>query len=276
MAPTGIYSIVLRTALHKRMKTYCPMMLIQTPVPILSLGFLIALGCSLLLGIAKSGIKGVAVLIVTGLALVYGARESTGILMPLLICGDIFAVIYYKRHVEWVYLVKLLPWMVIGVLIGVVLGKDLPEDLFRVGMALIILFSVAMMYYWGKKKNKKVPTHWSFAASTGLLAGFSTMVGNLAGAFSNIYFLAIKLPKNEFIGTAAWLFFIINLFKVPFHIWVWETINLESLKISLTLIPAVISGLLLGVFLVKKINNDKYRKLILIFTGLGGLVILFQ
>ena len=252
------------------------MMLIQTPVPFLSLGFLIALVCSLLLGIAKSGIKGVAVLIVTGLALVYGGRESTGILMPLLVCGDIFAVIYYKRHVEWIYLVKLLPWMVIGVLIGVVLGKDLPEDLFRMGMALIILFSVAMMYYWEKKKNKKVPTHWSFAASTGLLAGFSTMVGNLAGAFSNIYFLAIKLPKNEFIGTAAWLFFIINLFKVPFHIWVWETINLESLKISLTLIPAVISGLLLGVFLVKKINNDKYRKLILIFTGLGGLAILFQ
>ena len=252
------------------------MMLIQTPVPFLSLGFLIALVCSLLLGIAKSGIKGVAVLIVTGLALVYGGRESTGILMPLLVCGDIFAVIYYKRHVEWIYLVKLLPWMVIGVLIGVVLGKDLPEDLFRMGMALIILFSVAMMYYWEKKKNKKVPTHWSFAASTGLLAGFSTMVGNLAGAFSNIYFLAIKLPKNEFIGTAAWLFFIINLFKVPFHIWVWETINLESLKISLTLIPAVISGLLLGVFLVKKINNNKYRKLILIFTGLGGLAILFQ
>ena len=251
-------------------------MLIQTPVPFLSLGFLIALVCSLLLGIAKSGIKGVAVLIVTGLALVYGGRESTGILMPLLVCGDIFAVIYYKRHVEWIYLVKLLPWMVIGVLIGVVLGKDLPEDLFRMGMALIILFSVAMMYYWEKKKNKKVPTHWSFAASTGLLAGFSTMVGNLAGAFSNIYFLAIKLPKNEFIGTAAWLFFIINLFKVPFHIWVWETINLESLKISLTLIPAVISGLLLGVFLVKKINNNKYRKLILIFTGLGGLAILFQ
>jgi hypothetical protein len=143
-------------------------------------------------------------------------------------------------------------------------------------MALIILFSVGMMYYWGKKKNKKVPTHWSFAASTGLLAGFSTMVGNLAGAFSNIYFLAIKLPKNEFIGTAAWLFFIINLFKVPFHIWIWETINLESLKISLTLIPAVISGLLLGVFLVKKINNDKYRELILILTGLGGLAIFFQ
>ena len=171
----------------------------------------------MLLGIAKSGIKGLAVLIVTGLALVYGARESTGILMPLLICGDILAVIYYKRHVKWIYLVKLLPWMVAGVLVGVFLGKDLPEDLFKSGMAVIILLSVVMMYYWERKKNQQVPTHWSFAALMGMLAGFTTMVGNLAGAFSNIYFLAIKLPKNQFIGTAAWLFFFINLFKICFY-----------------------------------------------------------
>ena len=204
------------------------------------------------MGISKSGIKGLAVLIVMGLALVYGAKESTGILMPLLICGDILAVIYYKRHVKWAYLIKLLPWMVAGVLVGVVLGKDLQEDLFKSGMAVIILISVAMMYYWERKKDRKVPTHWSFAALMGMMAGFTTMVGNLAGAFSNIYFLAIKLPKNEFIGTAAWLFFIINLFKVPFHIWSWGTINLVSFQISLSLIPAVIMGFMLGVSIVKK------------------------
>jgi uncharacterized membrane protein YfcA len=242
----------------------------------MSLAFTIALGAALLLGIAKSGIKGLAVLIVTGLALVYGAKESTGILMPLLICGDILAVIYYKRHVKWIYLIKLLPWMVLGVLVGVVLGKDLPEDLFKSGMAVIILISVVIMYYWERKKDRKVPTHWSFAALLGMMAGFTTMVGNLAGAFSNIYFLAIKLPKNEFIGTAAWLFFIINLFKVPFHIWSWGTINRASFQISLSLIPAVIAGFCLGIFLVKKINNDKYRQLILLLTGLGGLAILLQ
>ena len=237
---------------------------------------MIAFSAALLLGIAKSGIKGLAILIVTGLALVYGAKESTGILMPLLICGDILAVIYYKRHVKWVYLIKLLPWMVAGVLVGVVLGKDLPEDLFKSGMAVIILISVAMMYYWERKKERKVPNHLSFAALMGMMAGFTTMVGNLAGVFSNIYFLAIKLPKNEFIGTAAWLFFIINLFKVPFHIWSWGTINLASFQISLSLIPAVILGFMFGVSIVKKIKNDRYRQLILLLTGLGGLTIFFQ
>ena len=237
---------------------------------------MIAFSAALLLGIAKSGIKGLAILIVTGLALVYGAKESTGILMPLLICGDILAVIYYKRHVKWVYLIKLLPWMVAGVLVGVVFGKDLPEDLFKSGMAVIILISVAMMYYWERKKDRKVPNHMSFAALMGMMAGFTTMVGNLAGVFSNIYFLAIKLPKNEFIGTAAWLFFIINLFKVPFHIWSWGTINLASFQISLSLIPAVILGFVFGVSIVKKIKNDRYRQLILLLTGLGGLTIFFQ
>jgi uncharacterized membrane protein YfcA len=111
------------------------------------------MGCAMLLGVAKSGIKGLAVLIVTGLALVYGAKESTGILMPMLIYGDIMAVIYYKRHVKWIYLIKLLPWMILGVLTGVVLGKDLPEDLFKSGMAFIILISVIMMYYWERQKG---------------------------------------------------------------------------------------------------------------------------
>ena len=143
-------------------------------------------------------------------------------------------------------------------------------------MAGIILFSVGLMYYWENKKNKKVPTHWSFASSMGIMAGFTTMVGNLAGAFSNIYFLAMRLPKNEFIGTAAWLFFLINSFKVPFHIWSWGTINSQSILKSLELVPFILIGLFSGVFLVKKINDASYRKLILFFTALGGVAILFN
>ena len=240
------------------------------------LNFSLAAFCAFLLGVSKSGIKGIASLIVTGLALVYGAKNSTGILMPLLLVGDVFAITYYKRHVQKEYIIKMLPWMVIGVLIGVVGGQYITESLFKYGMAIIILFSVGLMYYWENKKDKTIPSHWTFASSMGLLAGFTTMIGNLAGAFSNIYFLAMRLPKNNFIGTAAWLFFIINAFKVPFHIWTWETINSTSLQISLQLVPFVLIGLVAGVFLVKKIENDSYRKLILLFTAIGGVAILFN
>ncbi|MGB2305786.1 MAG: sulfite exporter TauE/SafE family protein [Flavobacteriaceae bacterium] len=229
-----------------------------------------------LLGVSKSGIKGIAVLIVTFLVIVYGARASTGILMPLLLLGDVFAITYYSRFTRWRYILKMSPWMFLGVLIGVFYGYNINEANFRLGMAFIILSSIGMMYYWDQKKSMKVPTHWSFAGLLGLTAGFTTMVGNLAGAFTNIYFLAQKLPKNEFIGTAAWLFFIINVFKLPFHIFIWETIQLESLKISMVLAPFVITGLYVGVKLVRIIKEDAYRKLILLFTAIGALIILFQ
>lgn len=230
----------------------------------------------MVLGISKAGIKGISIIVVTLLALIFGGKVSTGILLPMLTMGDIFAVWYYRRHAQWPYLQKLLPWMMIGVLLGVWIGKDLPEDLFRQGMAIIILGSVIMMYWWEQKKDKQVPEHWWFAGTMGSAAGFTTMIGNLAGAFSNIYFLAMRMPKNEFIGTAAWLFFIINLFKLPFHIWVWETVSWQSLSLNIRLFPAVFLGLLLGVFLVKKIKDATYRHMILLLTALGALLILLR
>lgn len=236
----------------------------------------LALLAAVIVGISKAGVKGIAIVIVTLLAIVFGGKASTGILLPMLIIGDIFAVIYYHRHTQWKYLWRLLPWMVAGVLLGVWVGKDLPETTFRHGMAAIILLTVVMMFWWDRQKNVQVPDNKWFAAVMGLAAGFTTMVGNLAGAFSNLYFLAMRLPKDEFIGTAAWLFFIINLFKLPFHIFVWQTVTWDTLAINLRLIPGVLAGLWLGVFLVKKIKDHHYRQMILVLTAIGALVILLR
>lgn len=229
-----------------------------------------------ILGISKSGIKGITIIIVTLMALVLGAKPSTGIMLPMLIVGDILAIFYYKKHVQWKYLVQLLPWMMIGVVLGTFAGKDLPEAIFKQGMAVIILFSVGMMYWWDKKSDKSVPTQWWFGGSMGLAAGFTTMIGNLAGAFSNIFFLAMRLPKNHFIGTAAWLFFFINIFKLPFHIFVWETITPETIALNIRLVPPIIIGFFSGTMLVKKIKEQHYRQMILILTALGALLILLR
>lgn len=238
--------------------------------------WVLAFTAAMVIGISKAGIKGIAIIIVTLMALAFGAKESTGIIVPLLIVGDIFAVIYYNRHTQWKYIVRFLPWMMLGVVIGVFIGKDLDEDTFKIGMAGIILGSVIMMYWWDMKKSKKVPTHWAFAGFMGIMAGITTMIGNLAGAFSNIFFLAMRLPKNEFIGTAAWLFFIINIFKLPFHIWAWGTITKESIILDLKLVPAIFVGLFLGIRLVKIIKESFYRKMILILTAIGAILILFR
>lgn len=235
-----------------------------------------ALTATFVVGISKAGIKGVAIINVTLMALAFGAKESTGLVVPLLILADIFAVVYYNRHCQWSYILRFLPWIIVGILIGVFIGMDLDEQTFKIGMAIIILGSVVMMYWWDRKKTKNVPSHWSFAGFIGVLAGITTMIGNLAGAFSNIFFLAMRLPKNEFIVTAAWLFLIINLFKLPFHIWAWGTITPETLLINLKLAPAIFLGLFVGVRLVKIIKEDFYRKMILVLTALGAIMILIK
>ena len=238
--------------------------------------WVLAFSSAFIIGVSKSGIKGIAIIIVTLMALAFGAKESTGLIVPLLIVGDIFAVIYYNRHTQWKYILRFLPWMMFGVLIGVAIGKDLDENTFKTGMAFVIIGSVLMMYWWDRKKSKNVPKHWAFAGSMGVMAGITTMIGNLAGAFSNIFFLAMRLPKNEFIGTAAWLFFIINIFKLPFHIFVWETITVESVVLNLKLIPGLLIGLLTGIQLVKYIKDDFYRKMILVLTAFGAIMILLK
>lgn len=238
--------------------------------------WIIAILCGFVVGLSKAGVKGINIITVTMLVFVFGGKASTGILLPMLMAGDLIAVFYYNRHAQWKYLRQLLPWMMVGVVVGAFVGEDLPEAIFKRGMAFIILGSVIMMYWWDRRASKEVPTQWWFAGSMGFMAGFTTMIGNLAGAFSNIFFLATRLPKNEFIGTAAWLFFIINIFKLPFHIFMWGTVTIETLAVNLRLIPAIIIGFIVGAYLVKFITDQQYRKFILLVTALGALLIFFK
>ena len=166
--------------------------------------------------------------------------------------------------------------MVVGVLVGVWVGNDISETLFKRIMAIIIIGSVVIMFYMENRRNPTVPTNKLFSNGTGFLAGFTTMIGNLAGPVSDIYFLAMRLPKNEFIGTAAWLFFIINVFKLPFHIFIWKTISTETLVLNSVLIPVVVVAFFLGAYIVRLISNVNYRRFVLIVTALGGIIMLFR
>lgn len=229
-----------------------------------------------LLGVSKAGLKGLSIFNVTLLALAFGSKPSTGILLPLLVVGDTIAVIYYNRHAQWQHLLKILPWMLLGVLFGVAAGKDLPEKWFTLAMVVIIFGCLAILVFWDQKASKTVPKHWLFAASTGVLGGITTMIGNLAGPIANIYFLALRLPKNAFVGTAAWLFFITNMFKVPFHAFVWKTITTDSLWLNLKLLPALLIGFVVGAKTLNYFNDHTYRRFILIVTAIGALAILFK
>lgn len=238
--------------------------------------WLVGFAAIIILGVSKGGVKGISPILITMLVFVYGGRGSTGVLMPMLIVADLMAITYYRKDVQWKYLIKMLPAMIVGVLIGTLIGKDLSEEIFRQSMVGIILISVIILLYWERNPPDKIPDNWFFSSALGLAAGVTTMIGNLAGPFANIYFLSMRLPKNAFIGTTAWLFFMINIIKLPLHIFVWETVNSESIKQSISLVPALFIGFMIGVSLVKKIKDKNYRKMIIIITGIGALILLFK
>lgn len=229
-----------------------------------------------IIGLAKAGLKGVEMLNVTIMALVFGGKASTGVVLPMLCVADILAVLYYNRHAQWKYFWQLLPWIIFGVLSGVYIGNLLEEAVFKKIMAFIILLIVGVMSWLEYRKSAPIPTSKWFAAMMGVVTGFTTMLGNLAGPLSTIYFLALRLSKNDLIGTAAWLFLVINLFKLPFQVLVWHNVTVDTLQLNLMLLPSLVLGFFVGIRIVSIIQDNNYRRVILGLTLLGALVIFMR
>lgn len=238
--------------------------------------FLFAL-CALMIGLAKAGISGAGLLVVPLMANIFGGRESVGIVLPMLIFADVYAVIYYNRHAEWKYVYKLLPWAITGILAGFFFGKSINDVQFKQTIAVLVLVGILLMIWQDVKgKRMNIPDNWWVAAILGLTGGFTTMVGNAAGPIMILYLLAMRLPKNSFIGTGAWFFFIVNLLKVPLHIFFWKTIVVKSFLLDLMALPVILLGAYLGIRVVRIIPEKAYRIFIITTTILSAAFLLFR
>ncbi len=242
---------------------------------VLAYQWALAIVSGMVIGMSKSGITGLTLMFVPLMALSFGGRPSTGILLPMLCVGDIFAVVWYRRNAEWKYLLKLLPSAVVGLGVGVVVGGGLSDSSFRYLLGGIILGLLALMVWQDMQKKEPLYPHalW-FAIVAGLAAGFTTMIGNAAGAITSIYLLSMRLPKNSFIGTAAWFFFIINLLKIPLQIFFWKNISGATLTFDAIMIPAIAIGAVIGVLAAGKIPERAYRIFVMVMTGVSGILLL--
>jgi uncharacterized protein len=230
--------------------------------------------CAMLIGMSKTGVPGVSMIVVPTMAMIFGGKASTGVLLPILITADFFAVIYYHRHAEWKPLLKALPWAFLGLLVALWAGTLVNDRQFKHIIAISVLFSLVLMVWNDLSHNKKelagIP---GFAALFGILGGFATMIGNVAGPVFAVYLLALRLPKKIYIGTTAWFFAIINLSKLPLQYFVWNNISVQSLRIDLFAIPFVILGAYIGIKVVHLIKDPAYRWSVVLITFISALLI---
>ncbi len=231
--------------------------------------------CGLLIGMSKTGLSGVGLMVVPLMANAFGGRPSVGLLLPLLIFADVFAVTWYHRHAAWKHILRLIPWAMAGIIIAALVGKSISDTTFNRLLAAVVMLGIAILVWRDLQRNQmKIPDSRWFAASLGLLGGFATMIGNAAGPVMALYLLSMRLPKNSFIGTGAWFFFIVNLSKVPLHIWSWKTITVQSFVLDLLMIPAIAAGAFTGIWLVRLLPEKVYR-IIVIVTTLISAIFLF-
>ncbi len=234
----------------------------------------LAMLCGVLIGISKTGISGAGIAVVPIFALLFGGKPSTGLLLPMLIVADIFAVSYYNRHASWKYIIRLMPWAIAGILIALFTGNRVSSATFKVIIGIIILISLIIILIREKNKLDKIPSHPAVSSISGLSGGFATMIGNAAGPILSIYLLSMRLPKAVFIGTGAWFFFIVNVLKVPLHVFVWNTITWNTLYFNMIMIPSIVVGIFTGIKFVSILPEKVFRYIVIVTTFVSSLLLL--
>ncbi|MFI3291818.1 MAG: sulfite exporter TauE/SafE family protein [Opitutales bacterium] len=229
---------------------------------------------AILIGMSKTGIQGIATIAIPLMAIAFGAKESTGIILPMLCFADLIAIIYYRKSCEFKYILKLLPYTVVGFFVAIAIDKYVNAEMFKILMAFSIFIGLFFMIF-GESTNAKLAKSKLYSPTFGILGGFSTMIGNAAGSIMAIYLLSMRLPKLVFIGTNAWFFMTINYLKLPLQIFAWDNITIESLKINVLAIAFIFVGAIMGIILVKRISEENFKRLIIALTLLSTLAMLF-
>ena len=216
---------------------------------------------AMLIGMSKTGIQGISLLAVPLMAMTFGAKASTGLILPILCCADLMAVLYYRRIADWKYVLKPLPAALVGFALAIWVDRLVPASQFKHLMGVCLLLVLLVMFWndWKGKENSQSSAWW-YGPLFGLLGGFTTMIGNAAGPVMAVYLLSLKMPKYySFVGTNAWFFLVINYLKIPLQVFAWHNISPTSLALDACTIPFVLIGAVIGISLVKKLPEKGFR-----------------
>jgi uncharacterized membrane protein YfcA len=246
--------------------------------------WILGFSAALFVGISKTGIPGLGILVVVLLANVFGGRPSVGIMLPMLISADIFAVTWYRRHCQWNTLIGMLPWVLIGMGCGAAalwatgrIGAS--RDILNIIIGMLTLGMLGLFYL--QKRLSITPRSSVGIVSTGVAAGFATTVSNAAGPIMSIYLQAHKLNKEQFMGTIAWYFFIINVSKLPIYILLTllnptkPIITIQSLLFNVLTFPAILAGVFAGKWILPRIPQKTFEIIILALAGISALKLIF-
>jgi uncharacterized membrane protein YfcA len=251
---------------------------------------------AVLTGYSKTAVNGVGSIAVVLFAATLPARESTGTLLPLLISADLLAIWVYRRHADWRLIRRLMPWILVGIVVGVGFIASVDNHVMRVAIGVLLLVLLAAQVWSGRHRlgltgaealpeqviveraaaasAVRSPTrHRLLGSAAGTATGFATMVANAAGPVMTLYLLASGLAVVELVGAMAWLFLVVNLTKLPFSIGL-GLVHPGSLALDALLLPAMGLGAWLGAVTIRRISRAQFERYVLVLVGISALLLL--
>ncbi len=247
---------------------------------------MLGIAAALLVGISKTGVPGAGILVVPLLAYIFGGRLSVGTMLPMLILGDVFAVTWYRKHTQWDKLWGLFPWVIVGYTAGAVLLQFLGQvkaqkDFLSIIIGVLVLAMLAVHLVRQRLGDRvSLRSKWGMGM-TGSMAGFSTTVSNAAGPVMGIYLTSLDLPKQQFMGTTAWFFFIVNVAKVPAFAIISHfnpgkpIMSPASVTFNLMTVPVILFGVFLGKWLLPRISQRAFDAVVLVLAALAAVNLVF-
>lgn len=196
------------------------------------------------------------------LVAIYGSKLGNGIMFIPFLVADFYVSYLYRNNYNKKIVLKLIPFSVAGMVIAAIFANTVSERVFRTIIATIVIFA-SVLFFLKKYENKLTKLSWLF----GIFGGASSYLANISGPIFNVYLLSYELNKEEFIGTRAVFFTVINIFKLFMYIFIFKNINTFTITRGAMAIPTIF----LGVFLAKKllkIMDQKIFNTIVVSLGL--------
>jgi uncharacterized membrane protein YfcA len=231
----------------------------------------------LITGVSKGGFGGLALFAVPILSLSISPVQAAGILLPILIVMDWISVWAYRKTWDRRLLWLMLPGAVVGITIGGLLADQVSEDFVRlcVGLIAIIFPIYAVIGARFLQGRNHVQGNRSLAGLAGLAAGFTSFVAHAGGPPFQAYALQQDLEKRIYAGTTVMFFFVVNAVKlIPYAM--LGQFDRTNLTTSAALIPLAPVGVLIGVWLVKRIDQKLFYRVMYGLIFLTGCKLLWD